>query len=515
MTVTFSEQDLQLFSEASGDRNPLHMSLAYAQATSFGQPVVFGILGVLACLGELDRDQQNTISRVTADFHRPMFAGVSYCTKKSSIGDAVTLRLFDGTVNVLSLSVNSTQEGEVEKRFPAQPPSFHICEPTGAIFPKTDAAIASWHQLHQGLSISGAYHCDESKTEQLRQQFGLNNTSLSILETLLWSSYLVGMELPGESALFFRCVLDFPETLGQRGAQGFEYSAEIASLNQSIRQIKLRAYLQSGSCRLAGAQFSAFVRTSLPPYDAGHDPGLRFDTCRLTGKVALVLGASRGFGAALSVELARAGATVVAASRSPVKWASELESEFSKRIETVQVDVSDSAALTTVRESIESQHGRLDFLICNAFPPIPALRLEENALGRLRNYISDSLDLVLGPMCIFLDSLNASGGTLLVISSSAVTSPVRDWPHYVAAKSAIESLAKVAQLQFDKIKTLVFRPERMMTDMTNTPTGRINADNPSRVAHFLVEQLTSETAGNPFAVLAMSDGSQELSPAML
>ncbi len=492
------------------------MSAAYAQATSFGQPVVFGILGVLACLGELDRDQQNTISRVTADFHRPMFAGVSYCTKQSGIGDAVTVRLFDGTVNVLSLLVNSTQEFQVEKRLPAQPRSFQTGEPTGAIFPKTDAAIVSWQQLHKGLSISGAYHCDESKTEQLRQQFGLNHISLPILETLLWSSYLVGMELPGESALFFRCVLDFPEqTLERRGAQGVEYSAEIASLNQSIRQVKIRAHLQSGSFRLAVAQFSAFVRTSLPPYDAGYGTGLRFDSSRLTGKVALVLGASRGFGAALSVELARAGAKVVAASRSPVKWASELDSELAKRIEAVQLDVSDSAALATVRESIESQYGRLDFLICNAFPPIPALRLEENALARLRNYISNSLDLVLGPMCIFLDSLNASGGTLIVISSSAVTLPVRDWPHYVAAKSAIESLAKVAQLQFDKIKTLVFRPERMVTDMTNTPMGRINADNPSRVAHFLVEQLTSETAGNPFTVLAMSDGPQELSPATL
>ena len=64
--VVFDQADIALFSAASHDRNPLHLSEEYARTTPYGQPVVFGILGVLAALGQLPDDPE----RALVDAHR-------------------------------------------------------------------------------------------------------------------------------------------------------------------------------------------------------------------------------------------------------------------------------------------------------------------------------------------------------------------------------------------------------------------------------------------------------------
>jgi len=56
--------------------------------------------------------------------------------------------------------------------------------------------------------------------------------------------------------------------------------------------------------------------------------------------------------------------------------------------------------------------------------------------------------MTLAPICVFGNLMNASGGTLVVVSSAAVERPVREWPHYLAAKNAVEALAHVAALQY-------------------------------------------------------------------
>ncbi|KAM4740841.1 ribonuclease P protein subunit p14 isoform 1-T2 [Anableps anableps] len=44
LTKAFSSHDVALFAELTGDTNPLHVDPAYAGATSFGAPIVHGVL---------------------------------------------------------------------------------------------------------------------------------------------------------------------------------------------------------------------------------------------------------------------------------------------------------------------------------------------------------------------------------------------------------------------------------------------------------------------------------------
>src|SRR5258705_4494370 len=87
----------------------------------------------------------------------------------------------------------------------------------------------------------------------------------------------------------------------------------------------------------------------------------------LTGKVALVTGASRGIGRAIAQRFAEQGALVVAAARGDHAGtcASELAAA-GHRAEALSLDVTDAAALGKVPGDIVARHGRLDVIVSNA-----------------------------------------------------------------------------------------------------------------------------------------------------
>ena len=76
--LRFETGDLDLFSQASHDRNPLHLSETYARKTPFGERVVFGVLGALCCLAERDTFQDCALSSIDVHFVEPIFVGTDY-----------------------------------------------------------------------------------------------------------------------------------------------------------------------------------------------------------------------------------------------------------------------------------------------------------------------------------------------------------------------------------------------------------------------------------------------------
>jgi 3-oxoacyl-[acyl-carrier protein] reductase len=88
----------------------------------------------------------------------------------------------------------------------------------------------------------------------------------------------------------------------------------------------------------------------------------------LSGRVALVTGASQGIGRACAIRLAQSGATVALAARNQEKLeevAQQIQSANGKA-ETFSLDVSDEEQIKTAFKAVIGQLGKIDILVNNA-----------------------------------------------------------------------------------------------------------------------------------------------------
>lgn len=96
-------------------------------------------------------------------------------------------------------------------------------------------------------------------------------------------------------------------------------------------------------------------------------PGIKlFD---LTGRVAIVTGGSKGLGKAMASGFASAGAKVVLVSRNQAEVdeaASEIASDFEVEAVGIEADVTDTAAVDGMVNTVIEHFGRIDILVNNA-----------------------------------------------------------------------------------------------------------------------------------------------------
>src|ERR1700733_233622 len=100
------------------------------------------------------------------------------------------------------------------------------------------------------------------------------------------------------------------------------------------------------------------------------------DSLVLAGKIALVTGGSRGIGAAISLHLARAGATVLVNYASSEGAAHAVADQIKRdggAAHTLKADVSESGEVKALFKQIDKSHGgRVDILVNNAGVYLPA-----------------------------------------------------------------------------------------------------------------------------------------------
>jgi NAD(P)-dependent dehydrogenase (short-subunit alcohol dehydrogenase family) len=487
--IRFADDDMARFSDASWDRNPLHLSADYARRTPYGERVVFGALGLLRAL-EHSASRQTQLSRISADFQSPLFLGVAYDVHIAEDSPTrLRASVHDGRDLVMSFTAEFS-DGPAPLLTPAAP----TAPPRNSAAQHTTSSIV-------GASASGSYYPRESLD---LSRHGLSQQHVA---ALTWCSYLIGMELPGERALFSRLVLSFAAT----SATGpLAYQATVKNFDDRFNLARIGATLWIGGAIFAEGELRAFVREDVPRGSAAELSGLLPPSDALRGKVALVTGGSRGLGAAIVRALASQGCTVLV---NFLKGRDEfnLLAREVHGLRPAQGDAADPAWSSSIRDQIVAHYGALDILVCNAALPLRGMALHHGAAERLADYVARSVALASTPMATLLDSVAERNGWNVVISSAAVEEPPSDWPHYVSAKAAIEALARVAALQYPSISTLVVRPPRLLTDLTNTPSPLSRQDvlSPDIIAARIVRRLLRDPAPGLVDLLNQNSTSQE------
>jgi NAD(P)-dependent dehydrogenase (short-subunit alcohol dehydrogenase family) len=191
----------------------------------------------------------------------------------------------------------------------------------------------------------------------------------------------------------------------------------------------------------------------------------------LSGRIALVTGASRGIGRAAALGLAAAGAHVYAVART-VGGLEELDDEIRARDypgpTLVPMDLTDGDAVDRLGAAIHERFGRLDMLLGNAgllgaITPVPhiepALWDEVMAINVTANFrLLRSLD----PLLRLSDA-----GRALFMSSGAAHSLRPYWGVYSVSKAALEALVRTyaGEVRHSTVRVNLYDPGPTRTVM--------------------------------------------------
>ncbi|NIV17084.1 MAG: pteridine reductase [Woeseiaceae bacterium] len=165
----------------------------------------------------------------------------------------------------------------------------------------------------------------------------------------------------------------------------------------------------------------------------------------LQGKVALVTGAAKRIGAAISTALHDNGANVVVHYRNSANDARSLVHELQATRHdsaiAVQADLNDTAELPGLIDQVVSWHGRLDILVNNAssFYPTPPGTITEEHWDDL---VGSNFKAPLFLSQAAIPALSESRGSIVNIIDIHAQRPLRNHTVYGPAKAALAMLTR-------------------------------------------------------------------------
>lgn len=209
----------------------------------------------------------------------------------------------------------------------------------------------------------------------------------------------------------------------------------------------------------------------------------------LKNKRALVLGASRGLGAAIAQGLAREGADVTAAARNKdaiAAWAEELP-EGSGSVRAEALDIADLAAIDALVDRLLAEGG-IDILVNNTGGPPPSSAVDAKRGDWLSNFETMAANLFHLTQRLLPAMRERKWGRIITVTSSGVEQPIPMLALSNGIRSAIVGWSKTlaGEVARDGVTVNIVMPGRIRTqrlveldtaaaNRTGTPVEEISA----------------------------------------
>jgi 3-oxoacyl-[acyl-carrier protein] reductase len=169
----------------------------------------------------------------------------------------------------------------------------------------------------------------------------------------------------------------------------------------------------------------------------------------LTGKVAIVTGASKGIGAAIARTFAEAGAAVAVNYASSKADADRVVGEIVKaggKAIGIQANVAKRADVERLFEETKAKLGRPNILVNNAgvyrFAPLESLTEQD-----FHSHFDTNVLGVILAIQEAVKAFNGAGGSIINISTISSTNPSPNTLLYSASKSAIDTITRELALE--------------------------------------------------------------------
>ena len=190
-------------------------------------------------------------------------------------------------------------------------------------------------------------------------------------------------------------------------------------------------------------------------------------TIDLSGKVALITGASRGIGEATAHILAGYGAKVVLAARSGGDI-NRIAKEIGSGARAVVCDVASYDDVAKAVDLATTEFGGLDILVNNAGMIDPVARIADSDPDAWSKVVDVNLKGAYYGVRAALPVMQKSGGGVIInISSGAATSALEGWSHYCTTKAAVLMLTKSVHKEYaeEGIRCVGLSPGTVATNM--------------------------------------------------
>lgn len=224
---------------------------------------------------------------------------------------------------------------------------------------------------------------------------------------------------------------------------------------------------------------------------------------RFAGKVVLVTGGSSGIGRETAKAFAAEGATVVVAGRDEQRLAAAVK-EIGGDASAVTVEVTDSASVARMVETVVARHGGLNVAVNNAGilgSPAAAADLDEDGFGAvLTTNVTGTW------LCLKHEvaHMRAHGGGAIVNIASNIGAHGRlpRMAAYAASKAAVSALTRTAARDHiaEGIRINAVSPGATDTEMSRRP-GETDADRAERLKGAIPLGRVGATAEVAAAVL--------------
>ena len=214
-------------------------------------------------------------------------------------------------------------------------------------------------------------------------------------------------------------------------------------------------------------------------------------------QIAVVTGAGRGIGAAITIRLAALGASVVLCgrSRSPLDAVAQAVSSAGHHADVFECDITSLASVESLARHVDTSFGRLDILVNNAGIGgfnVPLHELPPDSWDQILNTNLRGAYYAIRSFAPML--IRAQSGHIINISSGAGKNPLPNGAAYAASKWGLNGLSySVAEeLRKFNIRVSLICPGSTHTDFSphegQDPSRMLQPDDIAHAVEMLVTQ---------------------------
>jgi NAD(P)-dependent dehydrogenase (short-subunit alcohol dehydrogenase family) len=218
-------------------------------------------------------------------------------------------------------------------------------------------------------------------------------------------------------------------------------------------------------------------------------------TEELKGQVAVITGAARGIGAAISKQLASMGATVILAARDKTKLR-EVQAQIQSaggNAHIAELDLLDESSIANLAKAVQTQHRRCDILVNNAGIGLfgkPLIEMSSSDWDTLMGTNLRGPYLMIRALAPLM--IAAQSGHIINISSLAGHNTLPNGAAYSASKWGLNGLtySVAEELRPHNIRVSVIAPGSVNTGFSPSDKNAAKKIQPTDVARVVAMLVT-------------------------